>query len=162
MPRRCQSTCLPSLFFNLQSNALKLCPQEVTVLPEGPLAEYLGDSTYVLTSNRVDYQLYNYTVGRAIEGERIPGCKSCLLRPVCGGRIETPDGSLVLNPDPRRCHHDTGLHITKNQNAILTTIFNLVSEIQWEELSQEIPRELRATVHEDILSYRRGQWTKET
>ena len=151
MSRSSKSSCLASLFFNLQSDALRMCPQEVTVLREGPLAEYLGDSTYVLTANSVDYQLYNYTGGHAIEGERIAGCKSCLLRPVCGGRIETPDGSLVLNPDPHRCHHNSGLHITINQNAVLTTIFNLVKEIQRDEASYYIPKDFQTAVHEDIL-----------
>ena len=70
--RSCKSSCLASHFFNLQSDALKMCPQEVTVLPEWPLAEYLGDSTYVLTTNRVDYQLYNYTIeGKVLRGAKV-------------------------------------------------------------------------------------------
>ena len=70
---------------------------------------------------------------------------------MCGGHIETPGGSLVLNPDPHRCHHNSGLHITINQNAVLTTIFNLVKKIQRDETSHDIPKDFQTAVHEDIL-----------
>ena len=151
MSRSSKSSCLASLFFNLQNTALKLCPQEVVALPEEPVAEYLGDSTYLLTSRSTAYQLYNYTGGRAVEGERIRGCKSCLLRPACNGRIETPDGSLVLNPDPRKCHHEAGLHITIKQNTVLASMFTLFEEIQEQNPDWKFKKEYRAVAHEDLL-----------
>ena len=70
---------------------------------------------------------------------------------MCGGRNETPDGGLVLNTDLHRCHHNSGLHITTNQSAVLTTIFNLVKEIQRDETSYDIPKDFQTAVHEDIL-----------
>ena len=141
---------LPVLF-NLQNTALKLCPQEVVALPEEPVAEYLGDSTYLLTSRSTIYQLYYYTGGRALEGERIRGCKSCLLRPACNGSIETPDGSLVLNPDPRKCHHEAGLHITIKQNTVLASMFKLFQEFQGQNPDWKFQKEYRALAHEDPL-----------
>ena len=112
MSRSSKSSFLASLFSNLQNTALTLCPQEVVALP---VAEYLGESTYLLISRSTAYHLYNYTGGR--------GCKSCLLRPACNGRIETPDGSLVLNPDPRKCHHEAGLHNNQTEYSFGVNVY---------------------------------------
>ena len=46
MSRSGESTCLSSLFFDLQTSVLKLCAQQVVALPEEPYAEYLDDSTF--------------------------------------------------------------------------------------------------------------------
>ena len=43
MSRTSEATCLSKLFFDLPAAALKLCPQEVVVLPEKPTADYLDD-----------------------------------------------------------------------------------------------------------------------
>ena len=59
--------------------------------------------------------------------------------------------ALVLSTDPHRCHHNSGLHITINQNAVLTTFFNLVKEIQRDETSYDIPKDFQTAVHEYIL-----------
>ena len=93
MSRSSESSCLASLFFDLPTNALKLCPQGVIVLPETPTALYLEDSTYLVASRDDDYTLFNYRRGAKERGEPIAGCRSCLIRPSCDGRIETPDGA---------------------------------------------------------------------
>ena len=73
---------------------------------------HLEDSTYLVTSRDADYKLFKYSRGQKESGEPIRGCRSCLLRPSCDGRIETPDGAMVLVLDPRRCQYETGLTIT--------------------------------------------------
>ena len=61
--RSSASTCLSSLFSGLDLRAMKICPQEVIMLPEDPVAEYLEDSTYLITSRKDNEALVNYTEG---------------------------------------------------------------------------------------------------
>ena len=63
MSRGSKSSCLASLFFDLPTTELRLCPQEVIVLPETPTATYLEDSTYLVTSRDDDHRLFNYSRG---------------------------------------------------------------------------------------------------
>ena len=130
MSRSSESSCLASLFFDLPTNALKFCPQEVIVLPEVPTAVYLDDSTYLVTSRDDDYTLFNYSRGAKERGEPISGCRSCLLRPSCDGRIETLDGALALVPDPRTCQYETGLTVTIRQHPLIRTLFANLEEAE--------------------------------
>ena len=86
MSRTSEATCLSSLFFDLPVAALKQCRQEVVVLPEEPTADYLDDSTYWLRPgrNHVD-KFVNFTHGLKQTGYAVPGCRSCLLSPLCDG-----------------------------------------------------------------------------
>ena len=127
MSRNIESSCLASLFFNLPTVVLKLCPQEA--LPEMPTAMYLEDSTYLVASPNSDYKLFNYSQGSR-ERELIAGCRSCLLRRSCDGRIETPDGALVLVPDPRTCRYDSGLTTTIKQHPFIDTLFTALDEAE--------------------------------
>ena len=125
-------------------DALKLCPQEVILLPEIPTV-YMDDSTYLVTSRDDDYTLFNYSRGAKERGEPISGCRSCLLRPSCDGRIETPDGALVLVPDPRTCQYETGLTVTIRQHPLIRTLFPgvMIPEILREQARSEMVEALR-------------------
>ena len=72
MSRSSESSCLASFFFGLPTTALRLCPQEVIVLPETPSATYLEDSTYLVTSRDDDYRLFNYSRGAKESGQPVP------------------------------------------------------------------------------------------
>ena len=91
------------------------------MLPEDPIAEYLEDSTYLITSRKDNEALVNYTEGSK-QGASIPGCKSCLIRPECGGRIENPKGTMVLHPDARSCQYDTGFVMHVEPNWLIKTL----------------------------------------
>ena len=151
MSRSSESSCLASLFFNLPTSALKLCPQEVTVLPETPTATYLEDSTYLVFARDDYYLLFNYSRGAKESGEPIPGCRSCLLRPSCDGRIETPDGALVLVPDPRTCQYDTGLMISIEQHPLIRALFNTLIEAERNLPGVMIPEILREQARSDMV-----------
>ena len=101
---------------------MRLCAQEVKVLPETPTATYLEDFTYLVTSRDDEYRLLNYSRGAKESGKPIAGCQSCLLRSSCDGRIETPDGALVLVPDPRTCQFNTGMIINIKQHPLIQTL----------------------------------------
>ena len=107
MSRTSEATCLSSLFFDLPAAALKLCPQEVVVLPEEPTADYLDDSTDLVTARSSAFKFFNFTHGLKQTGYPVPGCCSCLLRPPCDGRFENPSGTLILYPDPRTCQYSS-------------------------------------------------------
>ena len=76
-----------------------------------------------------DYKLLNYSRGAKESGEPIRGCRSCLLRPSCDGRIETPDGALLLVPDPRTCQYETGLTITIQQHPLIRALIATLNEL---------------------------------
>ena len=114
--RSATSLCLSSLYFDLGTEILKLCPQIVMPLPENPVAEYLYNCTYLVTARSDDYFLFNYTHNQKETGEPIPGCRSCLVRPSCGGRIENPTGSMILTPDSNSCQYETGHVINVKQH----------------------------------------------
>ena len=78
-----QMTCLTGLSFNLPATVLKLCAQQVVALHQHPLALYLLDSMYLLTSAKGDFIMQILTE----QGElRSPGCESCPVKPSCKGR----------------------------------------------------------------------------
>ena len=80
MARSSSATCLSSLFFNLSTSALIFCPHEVEILPDEAAAEYLDDSTNLITYSNDDFKFINYTrVKDQSQGEQIPGCRSCLM-----------------------------------------------------------------------------------
>ena len=151
MSRSSESSCLASLFFDLPTNALKLCPQEVIVLPEIPTATYLDDSTYLVMSRDDDYTLFNYSRGAKDRGEPIAGCRSCLLRPSCDGRIETPDGALVLVPDPRTCQYETGLTIMIRQHPLIQSLFATLEEAEKNLPGVMIPEILKEQARSEMV-----------
>ena len=151
MSRSSESSCLASLFFDLPTNALKFCPQEVIVLPEVPTAVYLDDSTYLVTSRDDDYTLFNYSRGAKERGEPISGCRSCLLRPSCDGRIETLDGALALVPDPRTCQYETGLTVTIRQHPLIRTLFANLEEAEKNLPGVMIPEILREQARSEMI-----------
>ena len=151
MSRSSASSCLASLFFDLPTNALKLCPQEVIVLPEIPTAVYLDNSTYLVTSMDDDYTLFNYSRGAKETGEPISGCRSCLLRPSCDGRIETPDAALVLVPDPRTCQYETGITVTIRQHPLIRTLFATLEEAEKNLPGVMIPEILREQARSEMV-----------
>ena len=81
MSRSASSLCLSSRYFDVGTEILKLCPQIVIPLPENPVAEYLDDSTYLVTARSDDYFLFNHTHNQKETRKPIPGCRSCLVRP---------------------------------------------------------------------------------
>lgn len=102
LTRVSSSTCLSSLFFNLQMSAFKLCLSTTVNLPEIPSATYLLDSTYHVVAASGDFVLKNFTEGMQIVGtER--GCRSCLIRPGCRSRLESSSGHMILMADPKTC-----------------------------------------------------------
>ena len=151
MSRSGESTCLSSLFFDLQTSVLKLCAQQVVALPEEPYAEYLDDSTYLVYSRSSDYRLINYSSQAFDTGEWISGCKSCLIRPPCKGRIEDPSGSLVLYPDPRTCQYETGLVVRIQQHPLLRTLFGELHEMETQLAGMKIPDVFREEAHSQML-----------
>lgn len=151
MSRSSESSCLASLFFNLPNTALRLCPQEVRPLPEKPLAEYLDDSTYLVTSRSNDFQLVEHSGGRLKGTVQLQGCMSCLVRPHCNGRTETPSGSLVLYPDARTCEYDQGLVVHIKQHPILETLFRTLDVVQDEMVGVEVPKEFVGKAHAEML-----------
>ena len=121
------------------------------VLPEIPTAVYLDDSTYLATSRDDDYTLFNYSRGAKERGEPISGCRSCLLRPSCDGRIETPDGSLFLVPDPRTCQYETGLTVTIRQHPLIRTLFATLEEAEKNLPGVMIPEILREQARSEMV-----------
>ena len=148
--RSSASTCLSSLFSGLEVGALKLCPQEVIILPEEPIAEYLEDSTYLISSMKNTYEFFNYSDGGE-KGEKIKGCRSCLVRPECGGRIENPSGSLVLYPDPRNCQYDAGFSLHVEPNWLIRTLFETLRKAELDVAPLRIPSASRGRAHQEIL-----------
>ena len=148
--RSSASTCLSSLFSGLEVGALKLCPQEVIILPEEPIAEYLEDSTYLISSMKNTYEFFNYSDGGE-KGEKIKGCRSCLVRPECGGRIENPSGSLVLYPDPRTCQYDAGFSLHVEPNWLIRTLFETLRKAELDVAPLRIPSASRGRAHQEML-----------
>ena len=126
---RSSSTCLPLLFFNLQTSALRLCPREVEILPDEAAAEYLDDSTYLTSYSKDDLKFKNYTrVSDQSQGEQTPGCRSCLIRPSCHGRGENTTGTIVLYPDSRTCKHNSS-RIVLVKHPLLQPLFEVLRTV---------------------------------
>ena len=151
MSRSGQATCLSSLFFDLPSSALKLCPHKVVVLPDEPKADYLDNSTYLVTAKTADYKLFNYTRGSKQPGLAVEGCRSCLVRPHCNGRIEHPSGSMILYPDPRTCQYPTGMVINIQQHPLMKSLFGTLERVEREATGIAIPKPFREKAHEELL-----------
>ena len=151
MSRSSESSCLASLFFDLPTTALRLCPQEVIVLPETPTATYREDYTYLVTSRDDDYRLFNYSRGAKESGQPTAGCQNCLLRPSCDGRNETPDGALVLVLDPRTCHYHTGIIITIKQHPLIQTLFATLEAAERNLPGVVIPAVLREQERSEMV-----------
>ena len=159
MSRSSESSCLANLYFNLPTTALKLCTQEVLVLPETLSAIYFEDSTYLVTSRDADCKLFNYSRAAKKSGELIRGCRSCLLRPSCNGRIETPDGGCIETPDgalvriadPRTCQYETGLTITIQQHPLIRALFATLNEAKRNLPDVMIPEVLREQARSEMV-----------
>ena len=123
----------------------------MVALPEEPYAEYLDDSTYLVYSRSSDYRLLNYSSQAFDTGEWISGCKSCLIRPPCKGRIGDPSGSLVLYPDPRTCQYKTGFVVRIQQHPLLRTLFGELHEMETQLAGMKIPDVLREEAHSQML-----------
>ena len=100
---------------------------------------------------RFDYTLCNYSRGAKERGEPISGCRSCLLRRSCDGRIETPDGALVLVPDPRTCQYETGLTVTIRQHPLIRTLFATLEEAEKNLPGVMIPEILREQARSEMV-----------
>ena len=141
-----RTTCLTGLYFNLVSVVLKLCDQEVIPLPQQPQAEYLYDSTYLLTSADGNFLMQNFTEGR--KTQKMNGCQSCLVKPSCNGRIQLPSGGLVLRPDPETCRNDAEGTVNILPAPQLRAIFGALAEI-----AQEVPYSLVSDLQGEILDH---------
>ena len=152
MARSSSATCLSSLFFNLPTSALRLCPHEVEILPDEAAAEYLDDSTYLITSSNDDFKFINYTrVKDQSQGEQIPGCKSCLIRPSCHGRVENPTGTIVLYPDSRTCQHNSSKVVIVEQHPLLQSLFEVLRTVENEKIGVKIPETFVNAAHEEMI-----------
>ena len=157
--RSSESSCLANLYLNLPTTALKLCTQEVLVLPETLSAIYFEDSTYLVTSRDADCKLFNYSRAAKKSGELIRGCRSCLLRPSCNGRIETPDGGCIRTPDgalvriadPRTCQYKTGLTIIIQQHPLIRALFATLNEAKRNLAGVMIPEVLREQARSEMV-----------
>ena len=98
-----------------------------------------------------DYTLFNYSRGAKDRSEPISGSRSCLLRPSCDGRIETPDGALVLVPDLRTCQYETGLTVTIRQHTLIRTLFATLEEAEKNLPGVMIPEILREQARSEMV-----------
>ena len=105
----------------------------------------------MVTSRDDDYTLFNYSRGAKERGEPISGYRSCLLRPSCNGRIDTPDGALVLVPDPRTCQYETGLTVTIRQHPLIRTLFATLEEAEKNLPGVMIPEILREQARSEMV-----------
>lgn len=141
-----RTTCLTGLYFNLVSVVLKLCDQEVIPLPQQPQAEYIYDSTYLLTSADGNFLMQNFTEGH--KAQKMNGCQSCLIKPSCNGRIQLPSGGLVLRPDPETCMSG-GEGATRILPAPqLRAVFGALSEF-----TPEVPYSLISDLQGELLDH---------
>ena len=154
MARSSSATWLSSLFFNLPTSALRLCPNEVEILPDEAAAEILDDSTYLITSRNDDFNFINYTrVKDQSQGEQIPGCGSCLIRPSCHGRVEHPTGTIVLYPDSRTCQHNSIKVVIVEQHPLLQSLFEVLRMVENEKIWVEIPESFVNAAHEELIVF---------
>ena len=141
-----RTTCLTGLYFNLVTVALKLCAQEVIPLPKHPQATYLYDSTYLLTSADDSFLIQNFTgAGDVI---KLRGCRSCLIKPTCDGRIQLPSGGLILRPDPETCLPLYEPLVEILPAPQLKPIFEALTAI-----ADELPVALIGSVQSDLLRH---------
>ena len=140
-----RTTCLTGLFFNIPATVLKLCAQEVVALPQHPQALFLFDSTYLLTSAKGDLTMENLTD----QGEfRVPGCQSCLVKPLCKGRLQLPNAGLFLTPDPLTCIQKSSDIARILPTPLLCPLFERLKDLE-----DVIPPELMGDVHQNLLSH---------
>ena len=95
--------------------------------------------------------MFNYSRGAKDSGEPIRDCRSCLLRPSCDGRIEIPDGALVLVPDPRTCQYETGLTITIQQHPLIRALFATLNEAERNLPGVMIPEVFREQARSEMV-----------
>ena len=141
-----RTTCLTGLYFNLVSVVLKLCEQEVLPLPQQPQAEYLYDSTYLLTSADGNFLMQNFTEGE--QARKIKGCQSCLIKPPCRGRIQLPSGGLVLRPDPETCIEGPENVVSILPAPQLGPIFGALADV-----TRDLPSSLISDLQGEILDH---------
>ena len=155
MARSSLATCLSSLFFNLPTFNLKLCPHEIEILPDEAAAEYLDDSTYLITSSSDDFKFINYTRKKdQSQGEQITGCRSCLNRPSCHGRVENPTGTIVLYPDSRTCQRNSSKVVIVEQHTLLQSLIEVLRMVENEKIGVSNPEIFVNATHEMIEAFR--------
>ena len=125
---------------------LKLCEQEVLPLPQQPQAEYLYDSTHLLTSADGNFLMQNFTEGK--QARKIKGCQSCLTRPPCRGRIQLPSGGLVLRPDPKTCMEGPENVVSIMPTPQLGQIFGALADV-----ARDLPSSLVSDLQGEILDH---------
>ena len=133
-----KTTCLTGLYFIFPATVLKLCAQEVVAVPQHPLALYLFDSTYLLTSANGDFTKQNLSEQREI---CVPGCQSWLVKPSCKGRLHPTDAGLFLTPDPLTCIQESSDIVRIPPTPLLRPLFERLKEIE------VIPPDLMGDVH---------------
>ena len=152
MAKSSSATCLSSLFFNLPTSALRLCPHEVEILPDEAAAEYLDYSIYLITSSNDDLKFINYSrVKDQSQGEQIPGCRSCLIRPSCHGGVEKPTGTIVLYLDSGSCQHNSSKVVIVEQHPLLQSLFEILRTVENEKIGVKIPETFVNAAHEEII-----------
>ena len=97
------------------------------------------------------YKFFIFTNGLKQTGYPVPGCRSCLLRPQCGGRFENPRGTLILYPDPRTCQYSSGMVINIHQHPLLSTLSATLRKVESEKLGAEIANAFRGQAHGEML-----------
>ena len=83
------------------------------------------------------------------QGEiRIPGCKSCLVKLSCKGRLQLPNAGLFLTPDPLTCIQESCDIVRILPTPLLRPLFEGLKDLE-----DVIPPELMGDVHQNLLSH---------
>ena len=103
-------------------------------------AVYLYDLTYLLTSAKGDFMIQNMTARSETT--------SCLVRPLCNGRLQLPNAGLFLTPDPISCMETDSSEIVRIlPTPLLQPLFDNLKSLE-----EVIPPSLMGDVHQESLS----------
>ena len=119
-----QAGCLISLFSGHEAAVLQTCKFDVIHLPIIPTATYLAHSKFLILSAFTKYWITDIAEN-TLESSKLRGCQSCIVQPSCYGRIEIPNGRLILRPSTDSCQNESGLVMRVSLNPLLEEAFTL-------------------------------------
>ena len=97
------SSCLATLFFVKNMDALVTCPNEDVVLPVIESAENLGYGIWIILSATDTFTMRESSMdsSNALQVRTYPGCQICIITLECGKQITT---HLKIRSDLGSCH----------------------------------------------------------
>ena len=109
------------------SKRLKLCKQPFPMTGNQQagclISLFLAYSKFLILSAFKKYWITDIAEN-TLQSSKLRGCQSCIVQPSCNGRIEIPNGRLILRPSTDSCQNESRLVMKVSLNPSSTNNYS--------------------------------------